>query len=257
MKILIPFWVVTAFIIIIAACLHMNVLPDFDAERITPNFFLISCGVMPLWKYPLLFVGIVSINPHMWFVCVIIYSYLLFYVIKRYIGLNQKVFCLLAYLTGLILFTAFTYKIHYPAHYWRNLWALGIGFYLALYEHKLLKHRWQLLQLLAVIEVYLSLYTMYSGDDVSYYMLNANIALAIIFIASWLFSKVSLRKHSFLSWFAGLSYVIYLIHGSMFNVQWYFWGHRSLWVIIISSVVTAVMLRYPINYLLTNISKKG
>lgn len=254
-KILIQFWVVTAFVIVVAMSLPMSYIPDFDTEKVTPNFFKISCGVMPLWKIPLLFTGAVSINPHMWFVCVITFSYFLFFLIKKTVGLERKGMCVAVYIVGMVLFSVVCRQIHYPAHYWRNLWALVLGFYLALYEKDMMSTKARVLLLLAVVELYLLSYTMFSNDNVDSYMLNANIAMLAIVIFASLFRRVSLRPRSAVVCFSSLSYLVYLLHGSIFNVQWYLWGHRSLAFVLVVSVICAMLLKYPIDYILKKMRK--
>ena len=68
----------------------------------------------------------------------------------------------------------------------------------------------RVLLLLAVVELYLLSYTMFSNDNVDSYMLNANIAMLAIVIFASLFRRVSLRPRSAVVCFSSLSYLVYL-----------------------------------------------
>lgn len=216
-----------------------------EEARVNPAFAWIGqhhATLLDGLKYAL---GVESLDGAMWFVGVTIVSYVAFLLAKQLVmpnkGITEKrkaVF--IAYLTLLTAFAAFTYWQQFPAHYYRNLWALAFGMAVALWEKELLatsKKQKVVLWLALNVVVMTWLWITSSGGWI--YMLFVNAALATVPLFNKLFKHYSLGNPSPIVWLATLSYMVYLVHCKLLTLQWWYTGYNSALAVVAASVAVA------------------
>lgn len=201
-------------------------------------------------------VGLKTFDGAMWFVGVTLYSYLAFGLskticLKRFGGgkiEDAKCSLTLLYSTLLILFAVVTYSMDFPAHYYRNLWALILGLWLSLYGKSIVNcsSKCRILAAIALnVLVYIWLRITQSGDLI--YLLFANVALASLWLSNRLFFSFSLRRGNFITMLAGISYMVYLIHIKVLTIEWWYIGYKTLLlplaVIVLLSYLFSIILR--------------
>lgn len=241
-RVFIPYaiWITIFFIIywLIGAA------PDADAMkqgRVTPSFSDIGShqiGVIHYFRY--LF-GMDSFCGHLWFVGVTLYNYLAFFLSKNLFSLkSEKTKCFFTYCILIVLFGIVTMVFQFPAHYWRNLWALVLGLFIALFEgylKKLPRLKLIIMYVLGNILVTAYLYITHSGNIE--YILFANLGIFSIILLNVLFQKYTIEKGSFIALLAVLSYSIYIVHGMLLTLEWWYIGFQSLTLIVVSSIALA------------------
>lgn len=202
-------------------------------------------------------VGLKTFDGAMWFVGVTLYSYLAFGLskticLKRFGGgkiEDARCLIMLVYSTLLILFAVATYCIGFPAHYYRNLWALFLGLWLSLYGKSIDGYSVKYYVLIAVainVMIYVWLRITQSGDFI--YLFFANVALVSILLSNRLFCRYSLKKDNFITFLAGFSYMVYLIHIKVLTLEWWYIGYKTLLLPLIVIVV--------LSYLFSKILRK-
>ncbi len=201
-------------------------------------------------------VGLKTFDGAMWFVGVTLYSYLAFGLskticLKRFGGgkiEDAKCSLTLLYSTLLVLFAVVTYSMGFPAHYYRNLWALVLGLWLSLYGKSIVRCSFKCSVLAAIalnVLVYIWLRITHSGDFI--YLFFANVALVSLWLSNRLFLSFSLRKGNFITMLSGISYMVYLIHIKVLTIEWWYIGYKTLLlplaVIVLLSYLFSKILR--------------
>lgn len=260
LKLLIPFWISVFFIV---AMYVLTVPSGIDNEsmikaRLSSEMVAIGNDQYTFSDYILTLLGLKSIGASNWFVFVTFYSYILFYVVIETVGLDKRVKFLFAYIAGLFLFAVVMFLIDWPAHYWRNLWALCLGMLFALYEKELsqmFRSKKNLFGGFLLLNVYFVLYTRICHDGgilglVSYY----DVALVAMVCFCKLMKIYELKKgFNLVLWMSGISYFVYLLHPALLNEQWLFIGHNSLMLITIISIAMAWVFTNISDYILRKI----
>lgn len=72
-----------------------------------------------------------------------------------------------------------------------------------------------------------------------FYLLFANLGIMGIFIFNKLFEYYQIKKRSVITWLAILSYMVYLVHGKLLVIQWWYMGYTSISIVIIGSLLLA------------------
>lgn len=255
MKLMIPFWLVATSVTILYA---QTAIPVADTAiiktaRLGESFLAIGRGEY-LWSdYLMSCVGLRGVSGSHWFVLVTLVSYLLFLTLKEIVGLNYRKRFVALYTIGLMAFGGITMLLIWPAHYWRNLWALTVGLALALYEKELMQKKTWLLVGLASINIYLVVYSKLFHDAGLRYIVFANASLAAIALCARFMARMELRKgFNIVVWLSGLSYMVYLVHAPLLNEQWMLFGrHNSLLLIIAATIIAAIPLD-KIGRIITN-----
>lgn len=156
---------------------------------------------------------------------------------------KKKAYALSFYSILIALFGFFAYYQQLPAQYYRNLWPLVLGFYLAIYENKLILKMDNVKAIILTVlltNIYFVLYTKVVHDLSLKTFVGIDIALFVTFMLSYLLRKYSISKTSFLSEIAILSYLIYLWHIKFLNLEWYYLGgYYSVILIIVCSIIMA------------------
>ena len=246
LKLLIPFWIVN-FLTIVAYSLINPQKPfevNLDEIRVWDYFWNFGTGQYVFLDYMMLFWGIKEVDGAYWFLEVILYSYIVFLITKSLFDLKEKKAYALSFYTILIaLFGFFAYYQQLPAQYYRNLWPLVLGFYMAVYENKLILRLCNIKTIIItmfLINIYFILYTKVVHDLSLKTFVGIDIVLFITFILSYLLRKYSISKTSLLSRIAILSYLIYLWHIKFLNIEWYYMGgYYSVILVTICSIVMA------------------
>ena len=246
LKLLIPFWIVN-FLTILAYSLINPQKPfgvNLDEIRVWDYFWNFGTGQYVLLDYVKLFLGIKEVDGAYWFLEVILYSYVVFLITKSLFDLKkQKAYALSFYTILIALFGFFAYYQQLPAQYYRNLWPLVLGFYLAIYEDKLILKKNNVKAIILTIlltNIYFVLYTKVVHDLSLKTFVGIDIVLFVTFLLSYLLRKYSFSKTSFLSEVAILSYLIYLWHIKFLNLEWYYMGgYYSVILIIVCSIIMA------------------
>ena len=136
----------------------------------------------------------------------------------------------------------------FPAHYYRNLWALVLGLWLSLYGKSIVRCSFKCSVLAAIalnVLVYIWLRITHSGDFI--YLFFANVALVSLWLSNRLFLSFSLRKGNFITMLSGISYMVYLIHIKVLTIEWWYIGYKTLLlplaVIVLLSYLFSKILR--------------
>lgn len=155
-KLLKPLWIVN-FLTIVAYFVigASNYEPEeLMQARVNPLFCEIGQHSLPIQEYLLLFIGLHEIDSAIWFVEVTLYAYFVFYISKRLFPiLNKKIEFIITYIVFIIFFGIIAYIFEFPAHYYRNLWALIVGVIFAVYEKELINNK-NLIIFLLIITIY-------------------------------------------------------------------------------------------------------
>lgn len=245
-KLLIPFWIVNILTIIVYSLINPQkpVGVSLDDIRVWDNFWNFGTGQYTFLDYVMLFLGIKEVDGAYWFLEVILYSYLALLVTKSLFDLKKKKAYALSFYTILItLFGIFTYYQQLPAQYYRNLWPLVLGFYVAVYENKLILRLCNIKTIITTvfcINIYFIFYIKVVHDLSVKTFVGIDIVLFVTFILSYLLRKYAISKTSLLSKVAILSYLIYLWHIKFLNLEWYYMGgYYSVILVTICSIVMA------------------
>lgn len=246
LKLLIPFWIVN-FLTILAYSLINPQKPfgvNLDEIRVWDYFWNFGTGQYVFLDYVMLFLGIKEVDGAYWFLEVILYSYLALLVTKSLFDLKKKKAYALSFYTILItLFGIFAYYQQLPAQYYRNLWPLVLGFFMAVYENKLILRLCNIKTIIItgfLINIYFIFYTKVVHDLSVKTFVGIDIVLFVTFILSYLLRKYAILKTSLLSKVAILSYLIYLWHIKFLNLEWYYMGgYYSVILVTICSIVMA------------------
>lgn len=246
MKLMIPFWLAATSVTILYA---LTAIPVADTAiiktaRLGESFIAIGRGEYSWSDYLMSCVGLRGVSGSHWFVLVTLVSYLLFLALKETVGLNHRNRFVALYTIGLMAFGGITMLLEWPAHYWRNLWALAVGLTLALYEKELMQKKIWLLVGLAAINIYLVVYSKLFHDAGPRYIVFANVSLAATALYAQLMTRMELRKgFNIVVWLSGLSYMVYLVHCPLLNEQWLLFGrHNSLLLIVAVAIIVAMPL---------------
>lgn len=246
LKLLIPFWIVNLLTIMTYSLINPQ-KPfgvNLDEIRVWDYFWNFGTGHYVFLDYVMLFLGFKEVDGAYWFLEVILYSYIVFLITKSLFDLKKKKVYALSFYTILIaLFGIFAYYQQLPAQYYRNLWPLVLGFYLAIYENKMILKMNNVKAIILTIlltNIYFVLYTKVVHDLSLKTFVGIDIVLFVTFMLSYLLRKYSISKTSFLSEIAILSYLIYLWHIKFLNLEWYYLGgYYSVILIIVCSIIMA------------------
>lgn len=246
LKLLIPFWIVN-FLTILAYSLINPQKPfgvNLDEIRVWDYFWNFGTGQYVFLDYVKLFLGIKEVDGAYWFLEVILYSYVVFLITKSLFDLKkQKAYALSFYTILIALFGFFAYYQQLPAQYYRNLWPLVLGFFMAVYENKLILRLCNIKTIIITvffINIYFVFYTKVVHDLSVKTFVGIDIVLFVTFILSYLLRKYAISKTSLLSKVAILSYLIYLWHIKFLNLEWYYMGgYYSVILVTICSIVMA------------------
>ncbi len=241
-RLLRPYAIIMALFITIYWFIGANATPDeMVTARLNPGFIAIGQHNISWTDIAKYFVGISSINGSLWFVGVTVFSYVAFFICKSIFDISAKRLMLTTCYTILLAAFGYTaYRLDFPAHYWRNLWALVAGVLLALYEREIMesgiKKKLALLlsaEILATMYVYL---TRSGGMD---YIVFANFGVMAIFLSNELFKRMTISQGSYIALMAAISYEVYLIHGYVLPVEWWYTGYFSCAVTVVFCVACA------------------
>lgn len=241
-KLLRPYTILTIIAIAAYWLIGANApLEELQAARINPAFVHIGNHQKGLLDFFYYIIGIESFSGSMWFVGVTLYSYLAFFICKSFFNIgNQRFKCFVTYLLLILSFAIIVFILEFPLHFYRNLWALALGMLLALYEKEYLsKSRLQrvVIYVLGNITVYTYLLLSSTGD--AKYLLFANLGVLSISVFNQIFKRYSLSENSVITTLAALSYVVYLVHGKVLTVEWWYIGYSSVIVAVIASITFA------------------
>lgn len=230
LKLLIPFWIVNVITIIIYSFVNPQ-KPfgiDVDRVRVWDNFWNFGTGQFSLIDYILLTLGLKELDGIYWFLEVIVYSYVAFLITKSIFDIEKKRICsFLMYSAFIAIFGFVTYKLNFPAQYYRNLWPLIFGCFIAIFEKRMLPNRGNIKNIilaLIILNVFFVFYVKVCHDLSLKAFILIDIALAIPFLLNILLAHFTISRNSLLFKISGLSYLIYLWHIKMLNIEWYYWG---------------------------------
>ena len=257
-KLIKPYLVITVIAMIAYWLIGAYASPDeLLKNRVSLAFVEIGQHVLTVSSGISYLVGLKTFDGAMWFAGVTLYSYLAFGLSKticlKQFGGGGKIesarsSIMFVHSAFLILFAVVTYCMSFPAHYYRNLWALAFGLWLSLYGKSIDGCSVKCRALIAVAVnamIYVWLRVTQSGDFI--YLFFANVALASILLSNRLFYRYSLKKGNFITLLAGISYMIYLIHIKVLTIEWWYMGYHTLLlplaVIVLLSYLFSKILR--------------
>ena len=243
-KILIPYLVVMMLTIVAYWFIEGNASEEeMVANRINPSFAYIGGHEISLTDCLKWLVGINSLCGSMWFVGVILYAYMAFLVSKTLFSITNAKYKLFAlYVILIVAFGIIAYLTEAPGHYYRNIWALALGLHFALYQGWWMKQSKSRLFLVYIgMNLLLMTYLLCFSELKMFYLVFANLGVISIFIFNKLFEYYQIKENSIITWLAILSYVVYLVHGKLLVIQWWYMGYTSISVIVIGSLLLAYL----------------
>ena len=231
---------------------------ELQAARVNPAFVEIGQHRATLADMVGYVVGLKSLDGAMWFVGVTLWSYVAFLVAKVFVSqvLGKTVEggrgpVLAVYVLLVLCFALLTYWLRFPAHYYRNLWALALGMWLALYERDILAKPfcWRLAAFVLVnAGVFCWLKLTQSGDWV--YLAFANAGFLSVLACNAMFRRWRLKPGSSVAFLSAVSYLIYLVHGKVLVLEWWFVGYDSAILVVVASVLLACLFSRIVKYVL-------
>lgn len=235
-------------------------LEELKAARVNVAFVELGQHRTNFTDILIYIVGCKNFSSSMWFVGVTLCSYLVLGIAKslatingKYEVMNKRGFILTIYILLLTLFAVFTYTRpdDFPAHYYRNLWALVLGLWVALYENEILKKSlWNKMGLYFIVNVLMILWVFITSSGDKYYVIFVNLGFFSILLSNELFKKFSLKRNSMILYLAGISYYIYLIHGKVLTITWWYFGYISSILIVIVCMILSIITNRFVNYVL-------
>ncbi len=245
LKLLKPLWIINFFTIIVYFLIGAN---GYSSEilkqaRINPLFCEIGSHSIPVWEYLLLLTGLHEIDGVVWFVEVTLYSYLVFYISKRVFPIREKRMAFVSlYTVFIILFGIMAFKMELPAHYYRNLWSLIVGLILAVYEKDFI-HRIKLQYMfLCIIVIFLVIQCVLLHEYI--YFPPAITAVVVIWGCGRFMKNRRILPASPIFKLAIMSYVVYLIHVKILNIEWHYIGFVSVLIPLIMILAIAYIYEF-------------
>ena len=139
----------------------------------------------------------------------------------------------------------------FPAHYYRNLWVLVLGLWVALYENEILKKSLEnKMGPYFIVNVLMILWVFITSSGDKYYVIFVNLGFFSILLSNELFKKFSLKRNSMILYLAGISYYIYLIHDKVLTITWWYFGYISSILIVIVCLILSIITNRFVNYVL-------
>lgn len=132
LKILVPFWIVNFVTVLVYGLISPKnlLLEELADHRINPNFVLVgSASIIEKLK---MCIGLIEIDGAMWFVYFILISYFVFFISKSLFPLKRmpKSFFILY----IVLFLVFFHIFKVPLFYYRYLWSVLLGCFIAVFN---------------------------------------------------------------------------------------------------------------------------
>lgn len=178
-----------------------------------------------------------------WYIWTTLVMYILFYISfqisKKF--QNQKVSLGLTFVIFLIAYYIFAYYYYGKplAHYYRNLWAFGLGVLVSLFPN-IKNCRFSCLVLIILGYNYLV-----EGSD---YAKVTIFSLAVLFLLGY-GNKFYTLKSSFFTWLGAISFSLYLSHRMWYNLLWSC-DCLNLILFVVISLLFAALYNYTNNVLL-------
>ena len=124
LKLLIPFCICSTLTVIFYWLLSTPVdEANLTAySRLGTIYPAIANGKWDVSDFLLACIGIKQVNFAYWFVYITLFAYIVFFIVKKYIGLERKFACVSIYAVVLIIF-----GVIFGVQYLRNIWALILG----------------------------------------------------------------------------------------------------------------------------------
>ena len=243
-KVLIPYLIVMTLTYIVYWLIggHAS-LDEMAAHRINPSFAYIGSHASTWSDYLKYLLGVESLCGSMWFVGVTLYAYFAFLISKSFFSISNEKHKLFALYIGLIIvFGIVAYLTEAPGHYYRNLWALILGLHFALYQEWWMKQtQFRLAFIYIIFNLLLISYLLCFNELNKFYLVFSNLGIISIFIFNRIFKRYQIKDHSVIAWLAVLSYVVYLVHGKLLVIQWWYMGYTSISVVVIGSLLLAYL----------------
>lgn len=244
LKLLIPFWLVNLFTVIIYSLVEPQKPFGIDVAkvRVWDNFWNFGTTRYELIDYILLVLGLKELDGIYWFLEVIVYSYVAFLITKSIFDIEKKrIYSFLLYSVFIAIFGFVAYKLNFPAQYYRNLWPLILGCFIAMFEKRMLPRRENIRNIvlaLAILNAFFVFYIKFCHDLSLTEFIKIDIALIIPFLLNNLFNNYTINKKSLFFKISGLSYLIYLWHTKMLNLEWYYMGgYKSVLIIVLMAIL--------------------
>lgn len=244
-KLLKPLWIINFFTIIVYYLIGINgyQFEILKQASVNPIFCKIVSHSLSIYEYIYLLVGIHQIDVVIWFVEVTLYSYLIFYISKSIFPIKERknAFVFL-YTFFILLFGLIALEMEMPAHYYRNLWSLIVGLVLAVYENDFIHRKKYFICFLGLIMIYLITQCALLHEYI--YIFPAIFAVVFIFVCDRFMKNRFIIPGSAISKLAAMSYVIYLIHVKILNIEWYYLGYVSVLLPLIIVLLLAYIYEF-------------
>lgn len=208
---------------------------------------MIGQGDFSLIQYLMAALGVYSIDRAMWFVYIIIYSYLAFLISKSIFNIvTDTTKVVLAYITFIAILHIVLYCVDAPIHQYRSLWALALGMVMFAVENK-----WKNKTIQAIIVI-----VAFCGLMISTALIERNVILCAfailvpltIVLVNPLFRYVHMKDKSMIALLASSSYVMYLVHCKFLTMEWWYIGYKSAFLVVLLSFMSGLIYNKLILY---------
>ena len=247
MKIYVPFVIITTITVLLAILVDAKAISPYPTNM-SDDLVSIAAENNAL-RLVYMSCGIIEIDSSLWFVWVILVSYIIFIFSKSIFDINyQKKQFLLTYIILILLYGLLCrFVISTPIHYYRNLWALVLGTIIALYEKELIINWIKGLLLLISVVIYLWAQIILMKEPT--YFIYAILGLTMLLVMC-LYTKTTTKPLSkYIVVLSSISYYIYLFHEKVFVFFNYYMGKTN----VLPPLILIIIIAYIYNMLRTKI----
>ena len=175
-------------------------------------------------------IGLDRIDGVDWFLRHILISYVLLYTAKSIFPVASRKFAFSSLYIIMLILVGYFYAIHDPfvstnVWYWYS--ALGMGVIFATFEREILSWR-GIGSIGAIITSVLIVLLIALKQHNIYYFVYTALAITLISFLSYVMRYIAISKDSLLFAFSSASFVFYLIHVKILNIEWWYFGYKSV-----------------------------
>ena len=242
-KLFVPFIVVNVITLITYRFCGANCsLEQLPTARVNESFVLIGSNHYDLIDYLISALGLKEIDAAMWFVYIIIYSYVAFLVSKMlfsYTYQTGKAVLLFTLLVAFLFVVLFVLKV--PTHIYRSLWAIAFGAVL-FWTEKRFDNLLKRCGIMVVAFVILLSPIVYIERNMMMLLYASFIPITII-VVGCVNRYFEIKKNSAIALLSSCSYLIYLVHVKVLTLQWWYIGYRSALLAVLLSLMAAMLYK--------------
>ncbi len=253
-KILLPFFIINIITLLVYHLCRANCdIEELSVARVNEAFVLIGQQKYDIVDYIMSVFGVNVIDAAMWFVYIIIYSYLAFLVSKTLFNIQKQTGKLTIIFIALIaILFAILYYIKVSPHIYRSLWGIALGAILFWVEKRSVNDKPRFAIMVVAFFVFF-IPIAYLERNNSMIQFGILIPLCII-VFRYISFYYSIRSKSAISLLSSLSYIMYLVHVKILTLQWWYIGYQSALFSVLLSIMIALLYKMISDDLILYIS---